>query len=867
MSVFEQVASGRLAPGDAGSDYWPRAALDPRAPATRSALYTSSLRSSLARSLGALDHPALLASLLPLGTDPPPALVELASLSPAVRAHVLCRCESSRVMAALALRLAAASGDAPALLLSACVEGSSWLRDAALEGLADLRCALLAPPPNAAALRALCGLHGFLGAPASRDEVAGVVGALVAACEARDAESALVCVWYVLLCRDLPKLSVRDIVAQALAQAAQSPLPRLRAALLLVAVLFHTGQTQAVADMVSAKLGFQATINSSSILHIGDIIRQEVFTEDVCCRQACSIPITPETGPEGTNSMLLCIYHLLKKGVFSRCKVDIGKWVCEQILTAELPLNMHWPCVIRLLVTATVHSTFPLTLVTEETARAVFGLPAAPPRRATATGVLLPAPTIGLGAKLRAKSAAPAAAQQQQQQRAYGPAARSLVVFMILELNEQLRALVVAQMQQQQPLSTLQPYAMDLLWDLPVSDVVGEARARDREFACLREPLTALAASQLPQLFDPELLLMADDGDSPASNDPDDPMTSLRETAGEPPAAQRLCFAALPSPDELCPLLEAVEAAPSDSITSYSAVLLDNILPVCLAKIHESEYQSSIEVFCRIWERVFCRCPWEVGLATLNKLSSSQTSSAGVQRSVQYTHTDLVLDPLSVLKVVAPVLRSRLMKLVLRVLSNYITASRKFIQTQILQMPPGVVVDELNTLMLSQDSAVVQALLELCDPGHPAFAGLKIPEGVLGDVTVAICQFLHQQFIEAPLLLKLVIFQGFSTSVVPVVVERVPSMHVCLDFLPELLAQPQSEKQLFASLDVAKAALARVHGFLASGELGVGAVTLTPAEYAARAAPGVLQLCAAFPFLAEEATAVLGPALLRPPPK
>lgn len=32
-------------------------------------------------------------------------------------------------------------------------------------------------------------------------------------------------------------------------------------------------------------------------------------------------------------------------------------------------------------------------------------------------------------------------------------------------------------------------------------------------------------------------------------------------------------------------------------------------------------------------------------------------------------------------------------------------------------------------------------------------------------------------------------------------VSGVPSMHICLDFIPELLAQPQTEKQVYVPMD------------------------------------------------------------------
>lgn len=39
-------------------------------------------------------------------------------------------------------------------------------------------------------------------------------------------------------------------------------------------------------------------------------------------------------------------------------------------------------------------------------------------------------------------------------------------------------------------------------------------------------------------------------------------------------------------------------------------------------------------------------------------------------------------------------------------------------------------------------------------------------------------------------------FQGYPQALLPLTVAGIPSMHICLDFIPELLAQPQLEKQV-----------------------------------------------------------------------
>uniref|UniRef100_A0AAR2IYY9 Integrator complex subunit 2 n=1 Tax=Pygocentrus nattereri TaxID=42514 RepID=A0AAR2IYY9_PYGNA len=163
---------------------------------------------------------------------------------------------------------------------------------------------------------------------------------------------------------------------------------------------------------------------------------------------------------------------------------------------------------------------------------------------------------------------------------------------------------------------------------------------------------------------------------------------------------------------------------------------------------------------------------------------------------------------------------------------------------------PEVTREELkNALLAAQDSAAVQILLEVCLPSfqeeqqlgaggsdsllrsvrsvsslserEQASAGaLQGPlgsqqakaesmgpqgaqqlDGLLSDlreVQCLICCLLHQMFIADPNIAKLVHFQGYPQALLPLTVAGIPSMHICLDFIPELLAQPQLEKQIFA---------------------------------------------------------------------
>ncbi|KAG5897826.1 hypothetical protein JTB14_011826 [Gonioctena quinquepunctata] len=67
----------------------------------------------------------------------------------------------------------------------------------------------------------------------------------------------------------------------------------------------------------------------------------------------------------------------------------------------------------------------------------------------------------------------------------------------------------------------------------------------------------------------------------------------------------------------------------------------------------------------------------------------------------------------------------------------------------------------------------------------------------LQEVRSLVCSYLHQAFIADTMLCKLVHFQTYPSELLEVVVKGVPSMHICLDFVQELMQQPSLNKQIF----------------------------------------------------------------------
>lgn len=58
------------------------------------------------------------------------------------------------------------------------------------------------------------------------------------------------------------------------------------------------------------------------------------------------------------------------------------------------------------------------------------------------------------------------------------------------------------------------------------------------------------------------------------------------------------------------------------------------------------------------------------------------------------------------------------------------------------------------------------------------------------------CIFYFQIFISEPSMVKLIHFQGYPIQLLPMVASGVPSIHIAMDFIPELLSQAQLDKQV-----------------------------------------------------------------------
>ena len=319
----------------------------------------------------------------------------------------------------------------------------------------------------------------------------------------------------------------------------------------------------------------------------------------------------------------------------------------------------------------------------------------------------------------------------------------------------------------------------------------------------------------------------------------------------------------------------------ADRLALHADVVVESMLPALLAAPAATADRLLADEFVRLWRAMAFVQP---ALFLQNTLYMLRSKSDAVQM-MRYSHDDLVLDPLLVLRCDERALSSpALLPIILDLLLGYLSASRtelRRIARSNAHAAAGrgpISPEDIHTLALTQDAAAVQLLLDIARTAGQQQEDDGAPFTVRDEVRMRICAALHLLFVEQPVLLKLVHFHGYDAELIPMMVDGVPSMRtrndcmlffadfltdVCLDWLPELLSQPQLGKQLFAihvaahlarrypmprSLDVAQRVLARLRQ--------QPGILRDPPSFIDEAVQSVEIICRAFPLICEEAVMV-----------
>lgn len=616
--------------------------------------------------------------------------------------------------------------------------------------------------------------------------------------------------------------------------------------LLLIAIHFHSGQLPAVGELVCATLGMRIPVRPNALARIKQAFTQEIFTEQVVTAHAVKVPVTENLSSNVPGYLPVhCIHQLLKSRAFSKHKVPIKNWIYRQICDCTSPLHPVMPALVEVYVNSILMLNtkggyeYVNKPITEEEISRVF--------RNSIFG-------DNFDARRKPFSTADDEGSETFTKKKPTLASQLLLLYYLL-LYEDIRLANAATLAGRK----VKSYSSAFLSELPIKYLLHQAQKDQMSYGGLFSPLLRLLATHFPQLS-----LVDDWMDDQIFGDTckhyiDVNLSKMlivdafRDIEDNPYKAVKVLKAMLNmNPTAIWPFAKR--------FVHYFKNVLSDKVPRHIQELYR-------EVWLRL-NTVLPRCLWVMTINALLDISFT--------KSVTVTQENVLVDPLQVLRCDLRVFRcGPILKIILRILEASLAASRSQLSRHLLDKPllekngqltSDAEREELKTaLIAAQESAALQILLEAC---------LETPEDrskpemlwSLREVRSVICSFLHQVFISEPSLAKLVHFQGYPRELLPITVQGIPSMHICLDFIPELLSQASLEKQVYAidlvshlsvqyalpkAMSIARLCVNTLSTLLAVLPSDIRLELFQPVL------PSLARICMAFPALLEDITSLL----------
>ncbi|XP_058267637.1 integrator complex subunit 2 isoform X1 [Hemibagrus wyckioides] len=602
--------------------------------------------------------------------------------------------------------------------------------------------------------------------------------------------------------------------------------------LLLVAMYFHTNQLSAIIELVCSTLGMKIAIKPSSLNKMKTIFTHEIFTEQVVTAHAVRVAVTNNLSANITGFLPIhCIHQLLKSRAFTKHKVSIKDWIFRQLCETTTPLHTQLLPLIDVYITSILtpaskaHPEATNQPITEQEILNVFE-----------------GQTWGAAGKGHFH---------------YSITTQLLILYYILSYEEALlansKALVLMQ---KKPKS----YSATLMDQIPIKYLICQAQGLHHELGGLHSALLRLLATNYPHLCMVEDWICEEEvtGTVPLMRK----MLLTSPACKYSPVQLHKAFQNIRlSGHILLQILEYLTLLSAGDLIPYAEALTTNV-GLLLEDIVSRRVLQTVNKLWMVLNTVMPRRLWVMTVNALQPSVKHLRKQCYTQNDLLVDPLIVLRCDPRVLRcpplmdIMLHILNGYL-KASKAYLNAHLKETAEF-ERQNLTISnlglagqpdtPEVTREELkNALLAAQDSAAVQILLEVCLPSPQEEQQLDrrgscllrtpqsvsiLPEkekrkagalwsscssqeaknqpvgdkegtegGLLSDireVQCLICSLLHQMFIADPNIAKLVHFQGYPQALLPLTVAGIPSMHICLDFIPELLAQPQLEKQIFA---------------------------------------------------------------------
>lgn len=555
--------------------------------------------------------------------------------------------------------------------------------------------------------------------------------------------------------------------------------------LLLMAIHFHSNQVSAICELVCSTLGMKIPLRQNNTTRMKQIFTQEIFTEQVVTAHAVKVPVTPNLNANMIGYLPVhCIHQLLKSRAFTKHKVPIKSWIYRQICNSSTPLHPVLPSLIEVYVNSIIvpgarsnfeHTHKPLSKedIMRVFRKSVIGSALSSVRKIDDYDIKSP-PSENV-------------AMEDNFQCASNLTAQLLLLYYLL-LYEDVRLSNMAAI-----LNTgrkIKSYPTDFMNELPIKYLLQQAQRNHNDFSGLFSPLLRLLVTHFPHLSLVEDWIEEETQQlsyhSKVRIQSFHVLEAFEEIDTCPSKVIKLLRLMLKkSPSDIWPLAEV--------FIQYFRRILKDTVPRLIQDLYK-----------QVWIRLNTVLPRRLWNMTIGALMPDDNLFKAKMLPQEPT-----FDPLLVLRCDERVFRCPdALAIVLRILQASLAASKSQLVRHVLDKPlqhdrPGQIQsesdrEELRTaLVASQDSAAVQMLLEACleTDEDRAIVGR---DSELREIRGLICQYIHHVFISEPSMAQLVHFQGYSHELLAMTVRGIPSMHICMDFIPDILGMHEMSKQIFA---------------------------------------------------------------------
>lgn len=566
--------------------------------------------------------------------------------------------------------------------------------------------------------------------------------------------------------------------------------------LLLMAIHFHSNQVPAIGELVCATLGMKIPLRPNNTTRMKQIFTQDIFTEQVVAAHAVKVQVTPNLNANIAGYLPVhCIHQLLKSRAFSKHKVPIKNWIYMQICNSTTPLHPWMPALIEVYVSSILTPNSggnmnknPIDQIThkpltEQEILKVF--------KKSVAGV-----SLEINRKnylLDYDNLGDHHAHQDggdDEQGGHGANITSqllllyyLLLYEDIRMNNMMNILASGR--------KIKSYSTEFLSELPIKFLLQQAQKNQQDFGGLFSPLLRLLVTHFPHLS------LVDDWLEEES-------ISRRSTRNYPITEHSVveAFKEL----EYCPtktvklLKRMLKKSPTD-LWPLTEIFIKHFKFV----INPGTLRVVQELYKQVWIHLNTVLPRRLWATSIQSLLPEHN----LMRNFALSHDHVMIDALHVLRCDERVFRCPdALSVVLRILQASLAASKSQLQKHIQDKPmldKSIQAQGENereelkvALIYAQETTAVQILLEACQENEHDYSMEGNNSWVLQEIRGIVCSYIHQVFISDITLAKLVLFQGFQRDLLTIIVRGVPSMHVCLHYLPELLNMPEIEKQIFA---------------------------------------------------------------------